>query len=703
MLGRLDDQVKIRGFRVEPGEVEALLARHPAVREVAVVARELGRESRLVAYVVTDAASAAAALQGWLRAQVPEYLVPAAVVRLERLPLTANGKVDRAALPAPPRGRPAGNEPATPRTSVETTLAGIWAEVLALDAVGIHDNFFEWGGDSILSIQVIARANRAGLRFTPKQLFRHQTIAELAPLAGGVTVVEAEQAAIVGAVPLTPIQHWFFEQDLADAHHFNQAIAFEIPFETGTQALESAVAHLLLHHDALRLRFERTPDGWRQWTTSSDDCSVVSQHALQGLDPDEQSRVVERTAIELQGGLDLGRGPIVRVARFDWGPSRASQVLVVVHHLAVDLVSWRVLVEDLREAIQQASLGIPIELPRKTTSFKDWAERLLALASSSAVRDELSWWCTDDRADATRLPADLPYDEAANTIANAKHVTVSLGIDETRSLLQEAPRSYRAQVPDLLLAALLLALEEWTGQLTFVIDIEGHGRDVLGDEVDVSRTVGWFTTIAPVLFRLETRDVGSAVAAVRKRMQELPRHGAGYGLLRYLATDTILRERLASVGYAQIAFNYLGRFAPADGDDRLARWSEADPTGPTRSARGRRRHLLEIDGGVVRGRLVMHWTYCEAVHRHGTIERVARGFVGALRRVLEHGRSRVGPSDLPPARLDTHDLDRVRHQWPLAEDVYPLSPLQEGAVPQPLCAARRTVRHSDVGAHARHA
>ena len=682
ILGRLDDQVKIRGFRVEPGEVEAVLARHPAVREVAVVARTVGREQRLVAYVVADGEPAEAGLRAWLRERVPEYLVPAALMRLDRLPLTANGKVDRAALPMP-RMSSAGGTKVAPRTAAETQLATIWAEVLGLDVVGIHDNFFELGGDSILSIQVLSRANRFGLRFTPKQLFQHQTIAELAPLAGRGALADSEQGPVVGDLPLTPIQRWFFAQDLLDRHHFNQAIVIDIPRETDATALETTVRLLLAHHDALRLRFHQSPDGWRQRLPPPDECSVVSTHDLAELGPDDRLLEFERIATALQGSLDLEHGPIIRVARITLDASRTSQLLIIAHHLAVDMVSWRILVEDMRLALRHATEGTPIELPRKTASFKSWAERLLSLAASAATREELSAWLDDhDGTKAVRLPTDFLHDEASNTVESRRELAVELDPAYTRTLLQAAPRAYRAQVPELLLAALLVALKEWTGDPTVVIDVEGHGRDLLGDELDVSLTVGWFTTIAPVRFRLDTpSDAGAAVEAVTRCLQALPHRGATYGLLRHLITDSSVRERLAARDTAQIAFNYLGQFNSADGVDPTSQLSPRNTGGPTRSARGRRRHLIDIDGGVVRGRLVMHWTFSQAFHRRGTIERVAHRFITALQRILDQDARPAGDAAMPDlllAKLDQRQRENIIRTYPNAEDIYPLSPLQEG-------------------------
>jgi amino acid adenylation domain-containing protein len=337
-LGRLDDQVKIRGFRIELGEIETVLGQHPAVNEAVVVVREdVPGNKRLVAYVVLNASSAPSMqelLHHFLKQQLPEYMVPSALVLLEALPLTPNGKIDRRTLPAPDMARPEWSGAlVSPRTPVEKQLAGIWADVLGLQQVGIHDNFFEVGGDSILSIQIIARANQAGLKLTPKHLFQHQTIAELAEVAGTGEANQAEQGLVTGEVLLTPIQRWFFEQDLPQPHHWNQAMLLEVRQPVDVVVLQQVVQQLLEHHDVLRLRFVRQPNGWQQINALPDETLTVARVDLTALPKAEQSGAIEAAATELQASLNLESGWLVRVALFDLGPNQHQRLLLAIHHL----------------------------------------------------------------------------------------------------------------------------------------------------------------------------------------------------------------------------------------------------------------------------------------------------------------------------------------------------------------------------------
>ncbi|HEY0733775.1 MAG TPA: amino acid adenylation domain-containing protein, partial [Herpetosiphonaceae bacterium] len=417
-LGRTDAQVKIRGFRIEVGEVEAVLAQHPAVGEVVVLARvDSGRDPRLVAYLVEEqtnrvpcpegarrtneqstalslspaAAGGVAAATGvrasseglvlglrqFLLDKLPAYMVPSAFVVLESLPLTSHGKVDRKALPSPEQLH---TDPATtyaaPETAAETTLARIWAEVLRLERVGIHDNFFALGGDSILSIQIVARASQAGLRITPRQLFESQTIAALAAVADTTPVVVAEQGLVTGAVPLTPIQQYFFARELPEPHHFNQSVLLEAGERLDPARLAQAIQYLLLHHDALRLRFTETEAGWQQAHAGLESRAVWSVIDLTEIAPAEQAQALETQANEIQASLDLGAGPLLRAALIERGDGQAQQVLLVGHHLAVDWVSWTILLEDLETAYRQLAQGVAVTLPPKTTAFAQWAQRL---------------------------------------------------------------------------------------------------------------------------------------------------------------------------------------------------------------------------------------------------------------------------------------------------------------------------------------
>jgi amino acid adenylation domain-containing protein/non-ribosomal peptide synthase protein (TIGR01720 family) len=678
-LGRLDHQVKIRGFRIELGEIEAALRDHTAVRDAIVLAREdQPGARRLVAYLTASGQPTVTELRDHLKSRLPGYMIPAAFVTLEALPRLPNGKIDRRALPAPDQTRPDLQDAfVAPRNPVERQLAEIWSQALGLQHVGVHDNFFQLGGDSILSIQIVSRANQQGLRLNARQLFEHQTIAQLATVTDIAPSVKADQSLVTGSAPLTAIQQWFFDQQFADPHHFNQAVLLETKEALDAAALQRAVDALLERHDALRLRFVEEDGAWRQEARTSSSTAVVSCIDLSMLDEVEQRAALEADLARIQASLSLDVGPQIRVALFDLG-QRGHRVLVVAHHLVVDGVSWRILLEDLQTAYDQATRDNAIQLPHKTTPYAVWAQRCRAYAASVEVQNELPYWLAVSHSTASRLPVDDP--RGSNTVDSARTVTVALGAEETEALLRRVPDVYRTQINDVLLTAVTDAFANWTGERSVLIDMEGHGREELFADVDVSRTVGWFTAMYPVLLEWESgRDPGASLKSIKEQLRNIPNRGIGYGLLRYLGGDT--EGRLAGLPKAETTFNYLGQIDQALPESSRFGWAAESP-GPTQSPRATRSHLLDVNGVIIDGRLRLSLEFSENRHRPETIQRLADNILGSLRSLIQHCQTAEAggctPSDFPLSELDQPELDRVIGRDRTIEDVYPLSPMQQG-------------------------
>ena len=683
-LGRLDHQVKVRGFRIELGEVEAALLSHPSVAEAVVVAREDSPgDKRLVAYATTGSAPLdAAALRRHLEACLPAHMVPSAFVLLDRFPLSPNGKVDRKALPRPEAARAAApqDDDAAPRTREEAILAEVWAEVLGVP-VGVHDNFFELGGDSILSIQVVARATRRGLHLTTRQMFDHQTVADLAAHLQAARRVDAEQGTVEGAATLTPIQRWFFARDLPSPHHFNQSVLLEVPEGVEAAHLREAMRALVAHHDALRLRFARGADG--AWTASHSSPEEAGEGLFAAVDLSAlrddaaaQDAALAAEADKTQAGLDLARGPLVHALLFDLGPERPRRLLLLAHHLVVDGVSWRILLEDLDAACAQLARGRPPRLPPKTTSYKAWAERLAAhTRGSAALRDELPYWLT--QADEARIPVDHPG--GANAVASERDVVVRLDAADTQALLRDATQARGARVDELLLAAFAQALARWTGRPATFLEVEGHGREEILEEVDLSRTVGWFTTLRPLKVSLrDADDLDAVLRDVQAALRAAPARGIGHGLLRHLAGDAAA-DALARLPQPEVSFNYLGRFDAEGADAARLRMVEGD-AGREHARDGTRHRLIEVNGSVMHGQLRMRVSYSEDLHERATVERLAADFEAALRRLARGAPDaahapRFPLVDLPPAKLARVLAGRGR-----VVDAYPLSPMQQGMV-----------------------
>ncbi|MFC1431718.1 non-ribosomal peptide synthase/polyketide synthase [Streptacidiphilus sp. N1-3] len=628
--GRADDQLKLRGFRIEPGEIESALRRSPLVRDAVVTVHG----ARLVAYVVpADGAADPVELRGHLAGLLPPHMVPSVFVPLAVLPLTPSGKTDRRALPEPGLPQAAAGSRVAPRTETERRVARVWAEVLGVEEIGVDDNFFVLGGDSILSMQVVSRLRRDGLQLATRDLFTHQTLAELAtvvriPSGGG------SDGPVTGEVPLTPIQEWFLTTPRAAPQYFNQSTLLELDGTPDPRALADALDALLEHHDALRMRFTRDEDGWHQFNPPpTRGADVLVRHDLTGQSPEEADAAMAKAADELHARFDLARGPLLRAALFTGDPGRPVYLLLVAHHLVVDAVSWRVLRDDLELAYRQAVRGEPVDLGLRGTSFREWAQTLAAHVAEGGLDHELPYW--EQAVTDTPAPPDHPAS------AESAAVTVELGEEDTAALLRAAPAAYRTRVNDVLLAALALALARWTGRQRVRLDLEGHGREDLVEGVDLSRTVGWFTTVYPVALHVSEPegDWRALVKSVRRQLRAVPGNGLGFGALRTFGPPEV-RKRLAAGAGSQLVFNYLGQWdgSPGASDGGLVR-TEHGSFGQDHDPGNAGSHPVEVVGAVLDGRLVFTWRHRPAVHDTATVRRVAEDFAGALRHIARHARA----------------------------------------------------------------
>jgi amino acid adenylation domain-containing protein/non-ribosomal peptide synthase protein (TIGR01720 family) len=620
-------------------------------------------------------------LRAFAGTQLPDYMVPSSFVIMDALPLTPNGKVDLKALPGPDGARPESNDGyVAPRTPTEEVLAKIWCEVLRLQRVGVNDNFFELGGDSILSIQTIARAREAGLHLTPKDLFQHQTIARLALVAKSSATFEAEQGLVNGPVGLTPIQQWFFEQELSEPHYFNQSLLLEVRQVVDPELLAEAVRHLVRHHDALRLRFNQSESGWSQYHAGADEEISFTTLDLSSVRENEQSSTIETEAAQVQTQLNLTAGPVLRVVYFNLGETKPARLLLVCHHLVVDGVSWRILLSDLQQIYRSLAAGETVQLPPKSSSFQQWSQALAEFASGEEVVKQIDYWQKAERRQIRSLPRD--YEAGANLVNSTQSVVVSLGRSETEALLQEVPGVYHTQINEVLLTALGLALKQWSGQDEVLVDLEGHGREQISDRVDVSRTVGWFTTIYPVLLEIkESRErIGEVLKQVKEQVRAIPGQGIGYGVLRYLGGEN--GTQLQQQPPAEVVFNYLGQTDGVLGDTGVFGVAR-ESSGSQCSQEGTRQHVIDINSLIVGGQLQLSWSFSRNLHRPETIQQVANDFVKSLEAIISHCQSADAggytPSDFPLAQITHAELDHLlgeRRQN--IDDLYPLSPMQQG-------------------------
>ncbi|WP_109034863.1 non-ribosomal peptide synthetase [Streptomyces rubrogriseus] len=705
-ISRVDDQVKIRGFRVELGEVESALSRHPGVPEaVAVVREDRPGDRRLVAYLVTGAGPVPVPsdeeLRERLRETLPDYMVPSAFVRLAELPLTGNGKLDRGRLPAPDYA--AAGTGRAPVTAREELLCALFAEALGLESVGVDDGFFDLGGDSILSIQLVSRARAKGLTLSVRDVFEHQSVARVAEAlelaeaqaadgaagasAGAVPGEPGEAEAASGPVPATPIMGWFAALG-GPVAPFNQSVVVSVPADLDAERLVAALGALLDRHDSLRLRVAA------DWSMSvpepepggTDAAHLLTRRAAGDVDDAGLHAVVAAAGAAERDRLSPADGRMLRACHVDRGPDRPGLLVLVAHHLAVDAVSWRLLVPDLAAAYQ----GRP--LSPAGTAWRQWASALRELAGSPVTEAETDHWL--DAARPAAEPADPVLDPARDTHARSGQVVLDLDPDTTDALLTWVPGVFRAEINDLLLTAFGLAVADWRrdrgarGTAPVTVDLESHGRhEHLVPGADLTRTTGWFTSMHPVPLHPEIDDpdwaevwdggaaAGRALKRVKEQLRAVPRDGVGHGLLRHLNPRT--RDRFAALPAPAYGFNYLGRHTGGRGGGAPGGGAGPEPWSVLgRGVAGQHpdtplAHPVELVAGAHdtdRGpTLHSVWTYADAVLSEAEVRRLGEGWFRALKALVEHaGRpeaSGLTPSDVSLTSLSEDDISRLESEW----------------------------------------
>ncbi|MBK5530550.1 non-ribosomal peptide synthetase [Pseudomonas sp. TH06] len=665
-LGRLDHQVKLRGLRIELGEIETRLMQHPLVRE-AVVLVQGGKH--LVGYLVLETAQADEQWQQDVKAlllgSLPEFMVPTYLLTLDRLPVTANGKLDRKALPEPD----AAPQQAfvAPQDAMQKALAAIWEDVLGLQRVGLEDNFFELGGDSIISIQVVSRARQAGIRISPRDLFQYQTVRSLALVAILDSLSSVDQASAMGEALLGPIQQQFFSRAMPQREHWNQSLLLTPREALNAQWLDTALTHVINHHDALRLRFVEGVDGWQQ------------AYAAQVERADVWLRTAETTAQlsahcdEAQRSLDLANGPLLRAVLVTMADG-SQRLSLILHHLVVDGVSWRVLLEDFQQAYEQLAAGGGVQLPARTSAFQSWTARLSTEASR--FDDQLAYWKAQHNT-AQDLPCERPEGSLQNRFG--KKIEWRLDAERTRQLLQQAPAAYRTQVNDLLLTALARTISGWSGQPGTLIQLEGHGREDLFDDIDLTRSIGWFTSLFAVNL-VATEDLDGSIKAIKEQLRAVPDKGLGYGVLRYLAAPSV-REELAALPAPRITFNYLGQF-DRQFDEQALLVPSTEFGGVAQDQQAPLDNWLTVEGQVYGGELSLSWGFSSQMFDSATVQYLVDRYAAELTALIEHccalDTAQVTPSDFPLARISQAQLDALPVAAAVIEDVYPLSPMQQG-------------------------
>ncbi|MCW8930409.1 MAG: amino acid adenylation domain-containing protein, partial [Gammaproteobacteria bacterium] len=698
-IGRTDDQVKIRGYRIELGEITNNISRIEGVKEAIVVVKtDQNNTKRLVAFWVSKKINendilSESDIRHALSQDLPEYMMPSSFSQMSALPLTAHGKIDTRALPDVKFERSIAFQAA--ESDSERTLLQIWSDVLKKDNIGIHDNFFELGGDSILSIQIISRASDAGLTLQPRDVFEYQTISELARFAQDqVREIDTEQGVLEGQFGLSPIQSWFFEQEFTQASHWNQSVLLSVANKFDDTVLRKAFNALIKHHDAMHLMFNENNDAIEQNYQTPTALNFFHVENLSQTADDlilEVSLEIESRASQYQAQLDLEKGELFKVVLFVTDDANSNRLLIIAHHLIIDGVSWRILFSDLQKACSQILNHQPVNLGSKGSSFRQWQQALSLYAQDDKQQNVLNYWQTITKNIASSPSLIVDRENDVVITRDRKRVIHKLTQEQTQDLLEKVNSAYNTEVNDILLSAMLLALNENRELKTLTLMLEGHGRESISERLDISKTVGWFTSMYPVQINLSEqlsdeepfntkRLLSNTIKRVKEQLRNIPDNGIAYSALRYLHPDISVRQSL--IVKPEISFNYLGQTANLFADNENFDFAK-ESTGESVSQDNQHPHLLDLSAIVIDGQLEISWVYSTRHFNENTIDELSTCYLQTLENIISHcleaDNSGFTPSDFPLIdSLEQIQLDELVKTIPTMTDIYPLSPLQEG-------------------------
>jgi amino acid adenylation domain-containing protein/non-ribosomal peptide synthase protein (TIGR01720 family) len=628
-LGRQDDQVKIRGYRIELGEIESVLMQKPEVMQAVVLARaDQQGAKRLTAYVVMDAAAYnKQLLQQYLQERLPEYMVPRLWVRMESLPLTINGKINKNALPEANAIELITEKYASPRNQTEEQLARIWQELLGLDRIGIYDNFFELGGDSILTIQVVSRARKLGIEIQPRDIFYHQAIARLAEAVqkNGINKIKTEQGILSGDVGLLPIQQWYLEKNETEISHYNQAVLLSIDKNISAATLQICFDVLVSWHDALRLQYANLNGNWEQRYGVAQVKVLVEDLT----NAEDLNTGISSFTNQYQSSLSITEGRLINVVLMKTPDTEsANRLSIVVHHLAVDGVSLRIILNDLNALLDNIAAGEQPNLGAKGSSYRQWHQALTQYSESSRLLVQQKYWEQINN-NYEPLPDDTAFTGKAQ-MGDMDNIRVKLNAGYTTLLLREVPKGYHTEINDLLLAALSTTLCSWTGKQQVVIGLEGHGREPITDDVDMSRTMGWFTSLYPVRLRAET-DADKLIKEVKEDLRKVADKGLGFGVLKYINKANALQGN----DPWDVMFNYLGQFDQAVNSGNWFGYADED-SGESINKMQFSPVKITINSYIIAGELIVNWSFSNKHYIETTINDLSLKYITNLSQLIDH-------------------------------------------------------------------
>ncbi|MDP4176607.1 MAG: condensation domain-containing protein, partial [Bacteroidota bacterium] len=546
--------------------------------------------------------------------------------------------------------------------SLEEELIAIWSELLSVDKISITDNFFELGGDSILGIQFISKARRKGIKITPLQLFQNQTIKKLALVAQVSLQEDYEQGLITGQSPLTPIQNWFFEQEYENMDYWNQSLLIEIKEHINYPEIKTIIETLLNHHDALRSRFILKEGKYQQLFNPALEEIPLEYVDISQLKFDEKKRAIEYEASQIQMGLNIEKGPLIKFAYFNMGHGNNDRIMIAVHHLAIDAVSWQILRGDLLLLYKQLKEKKELKLPSKTTSYKKWSEELSEYAQYEQIKSQMDFWLNRPFGKISNLIKDME----SSDFRERNYSVVNTELDEENTdLLQKQLAQSGFGIMDVMLTALLMSFSRWTGKRSLLLELESHGREPFNDKIDISRTIGWFTSVYPLLL-----DMGKAITTidilnlVKEQYGSIPLHGIGFGLLKYLSSESEIREKFHRIPQPEISFNYMGQNITQTQKGQESILSEAkENKSSDRSLSNRALHLIDINGAIYNDKLRLEWSYNSKMFFTDTIKQLGENFLAELKKIISELNTKDASKStslaFQPSGVKKEDLNKI--------------------------------------------
>lgn len=654
-IGRTDHQIKLRGYRIELGEIEANLKKHPLIKDALVV---LNKDSadKILAYVMGEKEKIGTnELKKYLRTLVPEYMIPSGIMFVEKFLLTPNGKVDRNRLPKFEISREElDNKYNEPKTEKEVQLAEILKKLLNIKKVGIEDNFFELGGDSILSIQLVSEARNRGILLKPKNVFQYPTIKGMLTIAEKTKEQKIEIGSLEGEFPLTPIQSWFFEQEFNEPDHWNQSLLLEFEKSFDHSILKKTINFLYDHHDSLRMRFKRKNNKWYQFY-SDKEVLPFEIKTIDFLNKSEIEDEISKEADIIQASLSITQGPLVRFVYIE--TQELNYILIVAHHLIIDGVSWRILTDDLQKIYSQLESGVDLILPQKTSTVGLWSKLLLEYSGSEKTLNDLNFWNDQKIKQGDNIK--INEKNIINTQKNADYIDSILVQDYTLKLIKEIPNKYNTDISEFLLTALVRANSNWRGERKLSVTLESHGRENISDKIDLSRTVGWFTSLYPIVLDLQDSiNPIDSLKLIKEQLRKIPQNGISYGILKYYNKNININDL---PHLSEISFNYLGQFI-LDSDAKSRFKINEECKGIERASLNKRSFQLDFIASIIKSELHIKIIYNQNIWSNNEMNNFVNIFMNELKLLIDISLSDSGgytPSDFSNVELEDQDLDNI--------------------------------------------